>query len=68
MPKVIEVIYENGVFKPLGKVNLPEKTRLKIKIDDIEDLLEEFCGLLESKITLEDIKKMRCETKTWRKQ
>jgi len=68
MPKVIEVVYENGVFRPLGKVNLPEKTRLKIKIDDIEDLLEEFCGLLESKITLEDIKKMRCETKTWRKQ
>ena len=48
MPKVIEVIYENGVFKPLGKVNLPEKTRLKIKIEDIEDLLEEFCGLLTS--------------------
>lgn len=68
MPKVIEVVYENGVFKPLGKVNLPEKTRLKIKIEDIEDLLEEFCGLLESKITLEDIKKMRCEAKTWRKQ
>jgi len=32
MLKVIEVIYENGVFKPLEKVELPEKTRLKIKI------------------------------------
>ena len=67
MPKIIEVIYENGVFKPLEKVDLPEKTRLKIKIDDIEDLLEEFCGLIESKITLEDIKEMRCEAKTWRR-
>ena len=35
MPKVIEVI-ENEVFKPLEKNNLPEKTRLKIKIEDIE--------------------------------
>ena len=35
MPKVIKVI-ENKVFKPLEKINLPEKTRLKIKIEDIE--------------------------------
>ena len=67
MPKIIEVIYENGVFKPLEKVDLPEKTRLKIKIENIDDLLKEFCGLIESKITLEDVKKIRCEAKTWRK-
>jgi len=67
MPKVIEVIYENGVFKPLEKVDLPEKTRLKIKIENINDLLEEFCGLIESKISLEDIEKMRYEVKTWRR-
>jgi len=36
MPKVIKVIYENEVFKPLEKINLPEKTRLKIKIEGIE--------------------------------
>lgn len=67
MPKVIEVIYEDGVFKPLEKVDLPEKTRLKIKIENINDLLEEFCGLIESKISLEDIEKMRYEVKTWRR-
>ncbi len=67
MPKTIEVVYEHGVFRPLEKVDLPEKTKLKIKIDDIEDLLKEFCGLLESKITLEDVEKMRHEVKTWRK-
>jgi len=67
MPKVIDVIYENGVFKPLKKVDLPEKTRLKIKIEDIEDLLREFCGLIESKITLDDIERIRYEVKTWRK-
>ena len=38
MTKVIEVIYENGVFKPLEKVNLPEKTRLKIKIEVERDI------------------------------
>ncbi len=67
MPKVIDVVYENGVFKPLEKVDLPEKMRLKIKIENIDDLLEEFCGLVESKITLKDVKKMACEAKTWRK-
>lgn len=67
MPKVIEVIYENGVFKPLEKVDLLDKTRLKIKIEDIDDTLEEFCGIIESKITLEDIEKIEYEMKTWRK-
>ena len=65
--KVIEVIYENGVFKPLEKVELPEKSRLKIRIEDVEDSLNEFCGIIESKIILEDVKEMRCEAKTWRK-
>ena len=66
LPKTIEVVYEQGVFRPLEKVNLPEKTKLKIRIDDIEDLLKEFCGLLESKITLEDVERMRYEVKTWK--
>ena len=67
MPKTIEVVYENGVFKPLEKVNLPDKTRLKIRIEDIESLLDEFSGLIESKITLDSIKEMRYEVKTWRR-
>lgn len=66
MPRTIEVVYEQGVFRPLEKVNLPEKTKLKIRIDDIEDLLKEFCGLIKSKITLEDVDRMGCEVKTWR--
>ncbi|RLF92199.1 antitoxin [Thermococci archaeon] len=32
MTKVIGVIYENGVFRPLKKVNLKEGSRLKIII------------------------------------
>ena len=36
MDKVIEVIYEDGVFKPLKKVEFPEKTRLKIRIEAVK--------------------------------
>ncbi len=66
MGKVIEVIYENGVFKPLEKLDLPDKTRLKIRIEDIDAMLEKFSGLIESDITLDSIKRMRFEVKTWR--
>ena len=38
MPKVIEVIYENGVFKLLEKVDLPEESRLKILIEDFSEI------------------------------
>ena len=39
MPKIIEAIYENGVFKPLEKVNLKEgkKFRLVLK-ENIDEL------------------------------
>ncbi len=33
MPKIIEAIYENGVFKPLQKVDLKEGERVKIKVE-----------------------------------
>ena len=33
MTKVIEVIYENGVFKPLEKVDLKDGERVRIKIE-----------------------------------
>ncbi len=39
MPKIIKVIYEDGVFKPVEKVELKEKSNYKIIIkDDIETL------------------------------
>jgi len=34
MPKTIEAVYENGVFKPLEKVHLPEHRKLKIIFDN----------------------------------
>jgi len=38
MPRVIEVIYENGMFKPLEKVDLPEGSRFKILIEDFSEI------------------------------
>ncbi len=57
MTKVIEVIYEDSVFKPLEKVDLPEKTKLKVRIEAIKpsgilDIVKEF----RKKINLEEIK------------
>lgn len=34
MPQTIHAIYENGVLKPLGKVDIPEHRALKILILD----------------------------------
>jgi len=66
MPKIIEAVYENGVFKPLQKVDLKEGEKVRIRIDDVESLLNEFYGILESDISLDEIKKARYEAKTWR--
>ncbi|WP_461866496.1 antitoxin family protein [Thermococcus sp.] len=30
---VVEAIYEDGVFKPLKKLNLPDKTRVIIRVE-----------------------------------
>ncbi|ASJ00399.1 antitoxin family protein [Thermococcus gorgonarius] len=55
---VVEAIYENGVFKPLKKLNLPEKRRVKLIILDefIKDLDDAF-GILEEDIDLEKLRK-----------
>ncbi len=35
MLKVIEAVYEKGIFKPLEKVNMKEGEKLKIKIENM---------------------------------
>ncbi len=32
MPKVVEAVYENGVLKPLEKVNLKEGEKVRVEI------------------------------------
>jgi len=58
MAKVIEVIYENGVFKPLQKVDLPEGAIVRIRIEkrvDIQPIK------LKRPISIERIKEIRDE-------
>ncbi len=44
MAKVIEAIYENGVFKPLEKVDLKEGEKVRIRIEKrrIYDVIKEY--------------------------
>lgn len=45
MLKIIEVVYENGVFKPLKKVDLKEKTKLEIRIHNKKDAVNFYRGI-----------------------
>ncbi|AAB90154.1 MULTISPECIES: antitoxin family protein [Archaeoglobus] len=56
MPKIIEAIYENGVFKPLQKVDLKEGERIKLRIEEgILDVIKKYQG--KFKLTEKDIEK-----------
>lgn len=47
MPKVIDVIYENGILKPLEKVELKEKRKYRISITERrEDIIKSYRGVL----------------------
>lgn len=39
MHQTIEAIYEDGVFKPLQKVNLPEHSRLRVEIIPLHEAI-----------------------------
>ena len=46
MSKIIDAIYENGVFKPLKKIKFPEHKKLKIIIaDKPESVKRKKCSL-----------------------
>ena len=60
MGRVIEVIYENGVFKPLEKVDLKEGRKIKIEIrEEIADIPERFSRRVGKDILLEFIEERR---------
>ncbi|AIG97958.1 MULTISPECIES: antitoxin family protein [Archaeoglobus] len=64
MPKIIEAVYENGVFKPLQKVDLREGERVRIKIEDRKTKRLNFLNSwkplrLEGRLAAEDIEKLR---------
>ena len=57
--KTIEVVYEDGVFKPLEKVELEEGTKLKIPLK--EDVLKKYYRAIPIRISKEDIEQFRLE-------
>jgi predicted DNA-binding antitoxin AbrB/MazE fold protein len=47
MSKVIDAVYENGVFQPLEEVDIKEHTRVEIKIISRDELRTRFRGIIE---------------------
>ena len=43
MPKIIEAVYEDGVFKPLQKVDLREGERIKLRLEEgLADIIKKY--------------------------
>lgn len=47
MPKSIEAIYENGVFKPIQKIDMKEHERVEIKILSKDEWHRRFNSLIK---------------------
>jgi len=48
LPKTIEAIYENGVFKPLKKIRLKDKQQVQIQILSDKDWQRRFDRALKA--------------------
>ena len=56
--KVIECIYEGGIFRPLAKVDLEEGKRVKVFLkDEREDILDKYAGVVKlgQRVSLKEI-------------
>jgi len=59
MRKTIEVVYEQGVFKPLEPVELEEGTKVKIEIKDLlKERLKKYKGILKAKVSSEELNEL----------
>ncbi len=46
--KIIDCIYENGVFKPTGSVHLKEGARAKVILkDERDEILDKYAGAIK---------------------
>ncbi|WP_297534977.1 antitoxin family protein [Thermococcus sp.] len=55
--EVVEAVYENGVLKPLKKLNLPEHARVRIVITpDIDEILD---SMIIRKVEKIDYKRLK---------
>ena len=60
MGKVIEAVYENGVFKPLQSVELEDDAKVLIEIKEgIADILEKFSRKVNEDVLKEFIEERR---------
>jgi len=60
MGKVIEVVYENGVFKPLEKVDLKEGERVKVEIEEsLVDKLKKYKIKVDTDVLKEFVEERR---------
>ena len=57
MPKVIHAIYENGVFKPVSKIDLREHQRVEIVLHEKGSVARHSQGILKGldNHTIDDI-------------
>ena len=47
MPKVIQAVYENGVFKPVGKIDLREHQQVEIVLSEMPSATQKTRGILK---------------------
>jgi predicted DNA-binding antitoxin AbrB/MazE fold protein len=47
MPKVIHPIYENGVFKPVDKIDLSERQQVEIVLQETASATRKTQGILK---------------------
>jgi predicted DNA-binding antitoxin AbrB/MazE fold protein len=60
MAKTIHAVYENGVLKPLEKLDLRESQRLKLSLEILPSVVDETQALIRAKPkTVEEALKAR---------
>jgi predicted DNA-binding antitoxin AbrB/MazE fold protein len=47
MAKVIQAVYENGVFKPMGKIELREHQQVEIVLSEMSSVTQNTQGILK---------------------
>jgi predicted DNA-binding antitoxin AbrB/MazE fold protein len=55
MGKSIEAIYENGVFRPLGDISLPEGARVVLWIEILDRSEDDADAIAQQKLALEQL-------------
>jgi len=60
MGKVIEAIYEKGIFKPLEKVDLKDGEKVKIEIKEgLADIIEKYSRKVNKDVLKEFLEERR---------